>query len=178
MKNSRQMSWWNIKIDPSHLQEKWASSIQNFTQIAVFLALFELYFSSEPNLSFLFALIFDSIPVFKPDFCMSQKSLRQICKSGISLKYALTNCVFYFSICIMVLISNVYSTKKRNNWIQYLSNFKLVKFNFKLVYTSSFILISRQDQFLIILSLPPLHFFSFQLIYGHPGKRTNLSKNK
>ncbi len=45
-----------------------------------FWAIFELYFSSKPNLSYFFSLNFDCIPVFIPDFCMSQKSLRQICK--------------------------------------------------------------------------------------------------
>ncbi len=80
-----------IKIDLSHLQEEWASSRKNSTQIAIFLALFGIYFSSKPNLSFLFALIFDSIPVFNPDFCMSQKVSDKYEKSGISLKYAITN---------------------------------------------------------------------------------------
>ncbi len=79
-KNSRQTSWETIKIDPRHFQVKWESSRQNSTQIVLFSAIFELYFSSKPNLSFLFSLDFDYIPDFNPDFCMSQKSLRQICK--------------------------------------------------------------------------------------------------
>ncbi len=54
----------------------------------------------------------------------------------------------------------VYSTKKKHKWIQHLSNFKRVKFNFKQVSTYSFILISRQDGFPTIFSLPPLNCFN------------------
>ncbi len=126
------MSQESIKIDPSHLQKSGQVWDKIPRKLLFYQALFELYFSSKTNLSFLFSLIFiDSIPVFNPDFLCLKKVSDKYTKSGISLKYALTNCEFYFFICIMLLINDVYSTKKRNKWMQYSINFKLVKLIFK-----------------------------------------------
>ncbi len=79
-KNSRQICRETIKIDPKHFWVKWASSRQNSSQIVLFSSNFSALFFFKPNLRFFFLLNFDCIPVFIPDFCLSQKSLRQICK--------------------------------------------------------------------------------------------------
>ncbi len=132
--NLRKNPDWCIKKPLKFIQticKKKGKFDTNFTQSAVFWAWFYRYFSSMPNLSFLFALIFDFIPVFKPYFFTSQKVSDKYAKSGINLKYALNNCVFYFLICIMILIYEVHRAKKKHKWIQYSLNFKLVKFNFK-----------------------------------------------
>ncbi len=86
------------------------------------------------NQTWAFYLYFDSIPVFNPDFFMRQKFSDKYAKSGISLKYAVSNFALNFLICIMVLINEEYSTKNRHKWIQYLLNFKLFKLNFNWVF--------------------------------------------
>ncbi len=129
-KNSRHTSRETIEIDPSHLQEKWASSRQNSTQIAIFSSIIWVYFSSEPNLSFYFHSISILFQSLTQTFVCLKKVLDKYAKSGISLKYPITNCVLNFLICIMILIYEVYSTKKRHKGIQFLFNFKLVKLIF------------------------------------------------
>ncbi len=79
-KNSRQTSRETIEIDPSHFRVKWASSRQNSTQIVLFLSNFWALFFFWAKLELFIFTRFDYVPVFNPYFCMSQKSLRQICK--------------------------------------------------------------------------------------------------
>ncbi len=157
-KNSRQMSWETIKTNRSHLWEKCASSRQNSTQIAVFWPLFELVFFWAKLKPFIFT-DFDSIPVFDPDIFMPQKFSDKYVKSANSLKYTLTNCVFYFLICIMVLIYEGYSIKKRHTWIQYLLTLNLLNWFFsRFLHThlSWFV-----DKTTSQLYCPSLHFIEF-----------------
>ncbi len=68
-------------------------------------------FSSEPNLSLLFSLISILFQFSTQTFSCLKKFSDKYVKSANSLKYTLTNCVFYFLICIMVLIYEGYSIK-------------------------------------------------------------------
>ncbi len=150
------MSWETIKIDPSHLQEKWAKYRKNSTRIAVFFSITWAFFLSSQTQAFYvhsISILFQSLT--QTLVCLKKVS-DKYAKSGISLKYALTICVSNFLICIMVLIYEEYSIKKRHKWIQFLLNFKLVK-----------LLLSRFSQIQLSLFLdktgsqsyfPSLHF--------------------
>ncbi len=118
---------------------------QNSTQIANCLAEFELLFYSKPKLSFLFSHFSDSISVFNPDFCISQKSLQQshqvrnksqICTKLLHMfskicllnSTSIENTVLWilhvsFLICIKVLTNELSCTSKCSNSLNIHSTF-------------------------------------------------------